>query len=167
MTAPEFPFAMLAAWHRLGESQLDTLRWLLERQPAPATDLPVRDAAHTVLIYFDRSAAVHHRDEEDDLFPALVESLAAADPVCVRELVAAATAGHRAIESAWQALRPPLDALSRGAAAALGAAAVGRLVQHCRENFRLEDRELLPMAERLLDDAGLARLRERISARHA
>jgi hemerythrin-like domain-containing protein len=167
MTRPESPLAMLAAWHRLGESRFDTLRWLLERLPAPATDLPVRDAAHAVLIYFDRSAAVHHRDEEDDLFPALVESLAGSDPVCVRELAAAAAAGHRAIESAWRVLRPSIDALSRGAAATLDAAAVARLVRQCRDNFRLEDRELLPMAERLLDDATLARLRERISARHA
>lgn len=37
--------------------------------------------------YFD-TAARHHEDEEQDLFPALLESMAGSDAVCLRELTA-------------------------------------------------------------------------------
>ena len=44
---------------------------------------------------FDTSARHHHDDEERDLFPALIESMAGSDAVCLRELTAALTAEHR------------------------------------------------------------------------
>ena len=158
------PLDRLSTWHRLGERQFDVLRWLAGHDAAPAA--AVRNTAQGVLRYFDLTVTVHHRDEEDDLHPALVESMAGSDPVCLREMAESALLAHRAIEEAWRALRPAIVALSRGDAATLPTGAVEALVTRCQANFAHEDRELLPTAHRLLDDAALARLRERFDERH-
>jgi len=158
------PLDRLSAWHRLGERQFDVLRWLAAGGAAPPA--AVRNTAQGVLRYFDLTVTVHHRDEEDDLHPALVDSMAGSDPVCLREMAESSMLAHRAIEAAWRAIRPAIVALSRGEAAGLAPAEVEALVAHCEANFAHEDRELLPTAHRLLDDAALARLRERFDERH-
>ncbi len=154
------PLDRLTAWHRLGERQVEALRLLLQ-QPGQA------GVAEAVLRYFDRTETVHHRDEEDDLFPALLESMAGSDPVCLRELAESATAAHRALEAAWHALRPAVVALARSQPATLASAGVDALDECCRASFALEDREIIPTAARLLDDATLAQLGRRFDERRA
>ena len=153
---PALALLRLRTWHRLGERQLDALVGPLDAGTAEAA-----------LRYFDLTESQHHRDEEDDLLPALVEAMAGSDPVCLRELAARATAAHRAIEAAWRALRPDVLAVSRGEPARLSASAVAALAERCLASFELEDREILPMAARLLDDATLADLGRRFDARRA
>ncbi|HYP32120.1 MAG TPA: hemerythrin domain-containing protein [Burkholderiaceae bacterium] len=158
------PLDRLSAWHRLGERQFDVMRWLAGDGAAPT--IVVRNTAQGVLRYFDLTVTVHHRDEEDDLHPALLEAMAGSDPVCLRELAEAAAFAHRAIEADWRGLRPVFVALTRGEPASLAPAAVDALVASCQASFAHEDRELLPTARRLLDDAALAHLRERFDERH-
>jgi hemerythrin-like domain-containing protein len=159
------PLDRLSAWHRLGERQFEALRWL-QRADRAATPGPAdRHAAQGIVRYFDLSVTVHHRDEEDDLHPALLESMAGSDPVCLRELVEAATAAHRALGQAWRQLRPSLVQLAAGEPVALPAAEVDALVAHCEQEFRLEDAELLPTAARLLTDDALDAFRQAMDAR--
>jgi hypothetical protein len=158
------PLDRLSAWHRLGERQFEVMRWLASGHATPPE--AVRNTAQGVLRYFDLSVTVHHRDEEDDLHPALVESMAGSDPVCLREMAEAATLAHRAIEAAWRTLRPAFVALARAEPARVDPAAVDVLVAACEHSFAHEDRELLPTAHRLLDDEMLRQLRERIDERH-
>ena len=160
------PLDRLSAWHRLGERQFEALRWLQRADRAATPEPADRHAAQGIVRYFDLSVTVHHRDEEDDLHPALIESMAGSDPVCLREMAESALLAHRAIEEAWRALRPAIVALSRGEPATLETGAVEALVARCQANFAHEDRELLPTAHRLLDDAALAQLRERFDQRH-
>lgn len=162
-TAP--PLAALSAFQGLGETPFEVLRQLARRSSSAAVGTPERDAARAALAWLDRCIAVHHRVLEDALFPELIESMAGSDAVCLRELAAAASAGHRAVERQWHGLRPACAAVSRGDAATLDAATVTSLVDDCRANFARADRELIPMAERLLDDAALARLRTRLGDR--
>jgi Hemerythrin HHE cation binding domain len=150
MRAAASPLPRLAAWHRLGERRLAALRGL--REPG---------VAQAVLRHFDASAAVH-RAEQDELFPALLESMAGSDPVCLRQLAAAATHAHRAIEAAWHALRPEVLALAQGQPVVLAEDAVAVLARCCRDSFALEDREILPMVARLLDDDTLRGLAVRL-----
>jgi hypothetical protein len=148
----------VSAFQGLGEAQFETLRRLATRSPSAAVETSERDSAHAALAWFDRCIAVHHRVLEDALLPELIESMAGSDAVCLRELAAAAAAGQRAVERQWHGLRPACVAIARGHVAALDAAAVTSLVDDCRANFARADRELIPMAERLLGDAALARL---------
>jgi hypothetical protein len=158
------PLDRLSTWHRLGERQFEVMRWLAGEAAGPPP--AVRNTAQGVLRYFDLTVTVHHRDEEDDLHPALAESMPGSDAVCLREMAESAMLAHRAIEQAWRAVRPAIVALARGEPATLDGADVDALVARCEENFRHEDLELLPTARRLLDDAALAQLRERFDSRH-
>jgi hypothetical protein len=159
------PLDRLSAWHRLGERQFEALRWLQRPDRATTPETGDRHAAQGLVRYFDLSVTVHHRDEEDDLHPALLESMAGSDAVCLRELCESATAAHRALGQAWRQLRPALLRLAAGEPAALPAADVDAVIAHCEREFELEDGELLPTAARLLGDDALDAFRQAMDAR--
>ena len=91
----EVPLEMLAACHLRVQDQCSTLLRLVPHIAACGSDRPAQEAATAVMRYFDTSARHHHDDEERDLFPALIESMAGSDAICLRELTAAVTAEHR------------------------------------------------------------------------
>lgn len=149
------PLQMLAACHQRLQRQCATLRRLLPHVAAHGADEQAREAAQAVIRYFDRAAVDHHADEEQDLFPALLEAMAGSDAVCLRELVAALTVQHRELERHWQALRRPLQRIAAGEPAALPPALVEGFVAAYAQHLQREDAELLPMAARLIDEATL------------
>jgi hemerythrin-like domain-containing protein len=108
--------------------------------------------------YFDTAARHHHEDEERDLFPALLESMAGSDAVCLRELTSLLTAEHRELERCWAVLRRRLEQVAGGQTAALPEAEVQDLVDRYAQHMAREEAELLPMARRLLSDAELDRI---------
>ena len=154
----EVPLEMLAACHGRVAAQCETLRRLVPHLAASGADRDATLAAAAVMRYFDTAARHHHADEENDLFPALCESLAAADPVCVRGLVDDLRADHRRLEARWAALRPTLAALAEGRAAALEESEAEAFIADYAAHIEREDRELLPLAARLLDDTALQRV---------
>jgi len=77
----EVPLEMLSACHGRIEQQCSTLRRLQSHLLAHGADDQARVAAAAVMRYFDLAARQHHEDEERDLFPALLESMAAGVPV--------------------------------------------------------------------------------------
>jgi iron-sulfur cluster repair protein YtfE (RIC family) len=154
----EVPLEMLSACHHRIEQQCATLRRLVEHLGAHGADADARIAAQGVLRYFDTSALHHHADEEEDLFPALLESMAGSDAVCLRELTQALTAEHRELEARWRRLRVALEQVARGEDAQLSQADVDAFVDRYAAHLEREERELLPMAGRLLADEDLARV---------
>jgi hemerythrin-like domain-containing protein len=108
--------------------------------------------------YFDLSAKQHHRDEEQDLFPALVESMAGSDPVCVRELTAGLAAEHRELEVRWRRLRAVLERVVEGERVSLPVEEVEAFAGLYARHIQREEQELLPMAARLLGDEDLERI---------
>jgi hemerythrin-like domain-containing protein len=154
----EVPLEMLAACHLRVQDQCSTLLRLAPHIAAHGSDRPAREAATAVMRYFDTSARHHHDDEERDLFPALMASMAGSDAVCLRELTAALTAEHRELETLWQALRAVLAPVAAGQTALLAQDDVSRFAQLYQRHIAREESELLPMAERLLSDAELDRI---------
>ncbi|MBP6465304.1 MAG: hemerythrin domain-containing protein, partial [Rubrivivax sp.] len=110
----EAPLEMLSACHHRVERQCETLRRLVAHVASHGPDDDARVAAAAVMRYFDTAARDHHADEETDLFPALVESMAGSDAACIRELVDSLTLDHRALESRWQRLRVMLQSIAAG-----------------------------------------------------
>ena len=151
----EAPLEMLSACHGRVERQCETLLRLLPHLAANGADQAAREAALNVMRYFDTSARHHHADEEEDLFPALLQCAPRADLGTLRELIAALQAQHRELEQAWDELRLKLDAVRRGALGELAADDVGRLVNLYRSHIAREEAELLPFAARVLDAAQL------------
>ena len=153
---PEAPLQMLAACHTRVEKQCRTLERLQAHLPTHGSDADAQEAAHAVLRYFNSAAKHHHEDEEQDLFPALLEAMAGSDAVCIRELTDALEAEHRQLEARWARLRATLQGVAQGQAATLVAEEVEGFVSAYRRHILREDTELLPMAERLLGERALA-----------
>ncbi|MFT3800798.1 MAG: hemerythrin domain-containing protein [Burkholderiaceae bacterium] len=125
-----------------------------------AVDDAMRADAESVLLCFDTLAPDLYADEEADLFPALIESMAGSDPVCLREMTTGLTAEHRELDIGWHRLREPLAEIAAGRmpAHAPDEAVVAQWLALCDRHLAREDEELLPMAARLIDDATLARI---------
>jgi hypothetical protein len=160
------PLKLLCDWHRLGELQFETLESLLAVEPGVPASLQAQAAAYAVTVYFDAAAAVHHVDEELDLFPALIESMAGSDAVCLREMIEWVKQEHRFLESMWRSLRPSMCTLAAGRPARLDPAGVASLIHSCGRAFKREELELFPMAERLLSDESVEAIRIAIDTRH-
>ncbi len=154
----EVPLEMLSACHGRIKDQCATLRRLVVHLAAHGADDGARIAARNVMRYFDHAANDHHADEEQDLFPALLESMAGSDPVCLREMTAGLTAEHRQLEALWRRVRADLQRIGEGESASLRADAAEELVALYERHIEREERELLPMAARLLSDQDLARI---------
>jgi len=154
----EAPLEMFAACHVLIGQQCATLQRLVPHVAGQGADGPARSAAAGVMRYFDTAAVQHHADEEADLFPALLEAMAGSDAVCLRELTMGLAAEHRQLESRWRQVRGTLAQVAAGAATPLDADAIDALVGLYRRHIAREERELLPMAARLLSDELLDRV---------
>lgn len=154
----EVPLEMLAACHGRVQNQCATLLRLVPHIAAHGSDRPAQEAAAAVMRYFDTAARHHHEDEEQDLFPALLDSMAGSDAVCLRELTAALCADHRTLESRWLALRSVLERVAAGVPSQLAAVDVQGLVDLYTQHIAREETELLPMAARLLSDVELDRV---------
>lgn len=154
----ELPLAMLSACHGRIQQQCQTLQRLLPHLAQHGPDAAARDAAAAVLRYFDSAAVHHHADEECDLFPALIESMAGSDAHCLRELTTRLTREHRELESLWQPLRAVLQRVVDGQAAELDQGKVQTWIDHCTRHIECEESELLPMAARLIGATELDRV---------
>lgn len=154
----EVPLEMLAACHLRVQDQCATLSRLVPHLVAQGSDRPAREAATAVMRYFDTSAQHHHQDEEQDLFPALLESMAGSDAVCLREIIGALLAEHRQLESRWQVLRAVLAQVAAGLPARLAPDDVDAFAGLYERHIAREESELIPMAGRLLDVATLDRI---------
>ena len=150
------PLELLSACHTRVEKQCQTLERLQAHLPVHGSDLPAQEAATAVLRYFDTAARHHHEDEEQDLFPALLESMAGSDAVCIQDLTAGLMLEHRDLEKLWFALRLRLRDIAQGQASAqLPADEVSTFTARYRAHIAREDRDLLPMAARLLGEEAL------------
>ena len=161
----EVPLEMLAACHVRIQRQCTTLERLAGYLPDHGSDEQARQAAHNIMRYFDTSAIQHHADEEQDLFPALIESMAGSDAVCIREMIGGLSADHRELESRWRRLRDTLKRIESGETAALSEKDVEAFTGLYRQHIQREEDELLPMAARLLGDADIQRIGEAMRGR--
>ena len=148
----EVPLEMLSACHHRIERQCATLRRLVDHLATHGPDQQARDAAAGVMRYFDTAGRDHHADEEEDLFPALIESMAGSDPICLREITQGLATEHREIESHWLRVRAALERIAAGESAQLASADVEALALAYERHIAREESELLPMAARLLSD---------------
>jgi hemerythrin-like domain-containing protein len=147
---------MLSACHDRIRIQCATLRRLVPHLAEHGADEEARNAASNVMRYFDTSATHHHADEEEDLFPALIESMAGSDAICLRKMIEELTADHRAMEVAWQRLRGVLQRIAAGETTPLASDDVEALVRLYERHIGCEEDELYPMVARLLSEEDLA-----------
>ena len=141
------------------------MRRLVPHLLARGVDDEARAVANKLIAFFDTAVMQHHADEEEHLFPALIESMAGSDAICLRQMVDGLTADHRTLEACWQQLRGVLERIAAGECVPLLADAVEVLAACHERHMEREERELLPMAARLLSDEDLARLEHAMRGR--
>jgi len=154
----EAPLEMLVACHHRVERQCATLKRLAPHLREHGSDEQARAAAAGIMRYFDTSAIQHHADEEVDLFPALIESMAGSDAVCIRELTDGLINDHRKLEATWRRLRLTLSKVSEGQAALLSDEDVHRFTSLYEDHMKREEDEVLPMAARLLGEDAITQI---------
>ena len=163
----EDPLAMLALCHRRVEQQCATLRRLVDHLQTHGSDETAREAATGVLRYFSTAAVHHHADEEDDLFPALIESVAGSDAVRLRQLIERLQEDHDALTQRWTALRPALLQVLAGQSLHLDGTLVREFGEKYDQHIAIEEQELLPMARRWLKQQTLQHIGQAMKERRS
>ena len=160
------PLQLLAELHGRLQGQCDALLRLQGQVTAAGASDTVHSAAGALRRHFDRLTGRLHQDEEQDLFPALLESMAGSDAICIRQMIDARVEEHREIEARWLAIRQWLEQVEAGFAGLPARGTVEAFVDLYRSHLMQEDGELLPMAERLLSEEALAQIGEGMRRRH-
>jgi hemerythrin-like domain-containing protein len=164
--APSFdePVEMLKACHERIAAQCATLEKLEAHLPLHGADEQAQQAATNIMRYFDIAGPHHHADEEQDLFPLLIE-------ICQRlhspmgERIASLLDEHRCLEAAWAQLRTVLVDIADGKTRLLERRWVADFVGDYRAHIALEESQIFPFAEAYLDRRQLARLSAAMVAR--
>ncbi|HEV8552058.1 MAG TPA: hemerythrin domain-containing protein [Casimicrobiaceae bacterium] len=154
----EAPLEMLATCHVRMRTQCSTLLRLGSHVAVFGADDAARTVARHVMRYFDCAAHYHHEDEEQDLFPALLESMAGSDAICIRHLIDSLTVDHRELERLWDVLKAWLVRVEARDAVSAEAGEISLFADLYDRHIAREEQELLPMAARLLGSSDLDRI---------
>lgn len=156
---------MLSACHDRVDKQCRLLLRLTEHVSIHGADASARQAAESVIKYFDTAAVHHHADEEQDLFPALSQAENGLQAFALRQLIRRLCKDHKDLERRWATLRETLTAIARGELNSMEGEAIVSFVQAYKQHIRTEEEELLPRARRVLRVADLESIGRAMAAR--
>ena len=164
--APGFdePLEMLAACHERIEEQLATLERLVRHLETRGCDADARAAAQAVLRYFDTAGALHHQDEDEDLFPLLRSHAVRRERPEVAGALDELEREHATMHAQWTRLRTRLLAITEGEAR-IDPEDVARFAWLYRRHMERETAAVLPFAREALGEGERAALGERMAAR--
>lgn len=121
----------------------------LSRQQHPP--LLRREVAGRILEFFRDVVTPHHREEEAELFPAVLADATTGDERAqVEGLVSRLVDEHRRVEGTYAQLGPVLSAIEGGQDVSLDESAVAALVADCLAHARFEEEVFLPQAQAIL-----------------
>jgi pyridoxamine 5'-phosphate oxidase len=166
-TAPDFdqPVAVLKHCHGRIRKQLATLEKLLAHLPGHGADEQARQAASSVLRYFEKAAHLHHEDEEQDLIPMLRAVAQGEDAATLQALAPVILQDHKDMDAMWQDLHEQLSAIADGSGAQLSSSIVQRFSERYLGHMEREETMIAPMALRLFGPQQMARLGQAMQRR--
>lgn len=146
------PIALLRACHNKILVHCDLLEGLL--------DTPDQAVAAQVHRYFSTSAPLHHRDEEEDLFPRIN-----GQSLKIAELIHNLKKEHQALDSLWSTLATELKSTPENGFSEAFVTAAREFCRLNRAHVAVENRDLLPMAAGILSQQDLGAVGETMAAR--
>jgi hemerythrin-like domain-containing protein len=144
------PIEILKACHERVAAKCATLEKLVAHLPSAGADTQAQQAAVSIMRYFDKAAPHHHADEEQDLFPMLIEAARRRHSPAV-EQIASLLDDHRSLEATWAQLRAVLVDIADGKARPLERALVDEFVGTYRAHMAVEEGQIFPLAEACLN----------------
>ena len=127
-----------------------------------------RNAADKLLEFFEDVVIEHHRDEEQELFVAVLQSTKGSDQAKrAKKMVNRLVDEHLSLEKQWKTIEPQLKRMSKGKSVKLNKPAIRQLADEYQAHAEFEEREFLPFAERVLEEQGLSALGLSLHLKHS
>jgi hemerythrin-like domain-containing protein len=146
------PIGLLRACHEKMLAHLD----LLENVVAT----PDAASAQQVIRYFSNSAPLHHRDEEEDLFPRLNRQ-----SMKIAEMIFSLKKEHEQLDRLWNGLLPGLKQPPAGGFDSDFIDQANSFCTLCREHIQRENRDFLPLVASSLSQQELGIVGESMASR--
>ena len=157
----ETPIAMLIACHDRVRQYAGLTKTLALHMQKNGADAAAVAGAQSILRYFDVAAPLHHQDEDEDLFPALLQH---AQPELAQQITAI-MAEHAELGALWQQVRTSLLQVIAGDGKALDLALAQDFAQRYPAHAAKEEADIYPFADVLLDAALLEQLGQKMAQR--
>ena len=154
------PLALLRACHQKMLAHCDLLETLVAQSGSGGRDDTARKAAQDITRYFSSSAPLHHRDEEEDLFPRINRQ-----SLRIAELVHSLKRQHQELDKLWKILAPELQRQPGDGFSGAFLEAAGRFCELSREHIKRENMELLPLVASSLSQQELGYIGEAMAKR--
>ena len=158
------PLDVLATCHARIERELVILGGLDTYLVAHGCDSHARSLARDVLEYFDTAGEMHHKDEDDDLFPLVRRCAAAQGRADVAAVIDELEREHETMHRQWRRLRLRLQAIAAGDSR-LDGDELAKFVWLYRRHMEREAAVVMPFARNSLERRQIAALGKRMAAR--
>ena len=150
------PVALLRACHDKMLAHCLRLEKLVAHLDEHGVDEAARKAAGDISRYFSTAAVLHHRDEEEDLFPLLNRQ-----SLKIAELVHRLKQEHLRQDALWREIAADLGSLPGGGFSETARQGIAAFCQLLRAHVQVENTEFLPLAAnslstRVLEEIGQA-----------
>lgn len=159
------PLQMLEACHDRIRMQCETLGSLAAHVRTHGCDEQAQQAASNVMRYFDSAGRHHHEDEEQDLFPRMIEAARGQNAERVALPVDQLKREHQEMAQIWSRLRKTLELIAHDEQVALDEFEVSRFCAVYFAHIALEDANMIPLATHLLGAQELAAIGEAMATR--
>ena len=154
------PLGMLRASQRQILEHCTLLEELVARCTGQDIDSEARETARQITRCFSTSAALHHRDMEEDLYPHLNRQ-----SLKLAELVQGLKQEHQEIAAQWESLAPTLKQLPAAGFSSEFAQTAGDFCGRYRQHINREQTEFLPFVSSSLSQQQLREVGEAMAAR--
>jgi hemerythrin-like domain-containing protein len=161
----DHPIEMLDGCHERILRNCAMIERIAEHVRVHGCDTEARTAVVNVLRYFDTAVAHHHQDEEEDLFPALQQHSPSAELNAVFALIHRLRQDHNRLDALWTRMRTLLMGVLEGHNGHLTTALAQQFREAYERHIATEERELLPLARRVLDEDVMHSLGARMGRR--
>jgi len=153
------PLALLRACHKNIIAHCDQLDALVAHIDEQGIDDEARKSARGIERYFSTNALLHHRDEEEDLFPRLNRQ-----SIKIAELIQELKKEHTRLDLLWETIAPGLKQLPDGFSNDFMEAARD-FCTLSRQHVNRENMEFLPLAASSLSQLDLGDIGESMAKR--
>ena len=161
----DHPLEILEGCHQRIRRNCTLIERIARHVATKGNDDEARQACRSVMRYFDDAGRNHHRDEEEDLFPALERRATGADVALVGALVERLRREHVELDALWSEMRSRLEGVARGNYSGVTPDAATLFTRSYERHMEIEEASLFPLARRLLDAPTIAVLGLAMAAR--